>query len=288
MNRQLKISKKITNRESLATEQYLQDIAQIPLLTLDEELALSQKIKSGDKAAFEKLVKANLRFVVSVAKQYEGRGLSLQDLINEGNIGLLKAAERFDETRGFRFISYAVWWIRQAILQALNETGRIVRLPSNKANLVRKVGRIKDQIFMETEYEPSAEDIAEALNLSTDEIETALVLAGDFHDSLDKPIRDDDDTTSTFADMLPSNNISPADYVDREYQSEKIIAILKRELREREYIVLTSVFGFNGSEQVAIDTVAKQLGLTIERARQIKEKAIQHLRSPRIRKKIIA
>lgn len=275
--RQLKITKSITNRESQSLEKYLQEIGKVDLLTAEEEVALAKKIKEGDKAALERLTKANLRFVVSVAKQYQNQGLSLSDLINEGNLGLIKAAQRFDETRGFKFISYAVWWIRQSILQALAEQSRIVRLPLNKVGSLNKINRAFAELEQEYEREPSTEEIAKLLEITVDEIETTLGVAAR-HVSMDAPFVEGED--NSLLDVLENDN-TPGTDKSLEY-SESLRGEIERSLNtltSRQSSVIKLYFGIGIEHPLSLEDIGDQFGLTRERVRQIKDKAINKLRS---------
>ena len=272
--RQLKITKSITNRESASLDKYLQEIGHEDLISVEEEVELAQRIKRGDRAALEKLTKANLRFVVSVAKQYQNQGLSLPDLINEGNLGLIKAAEKFDETRGFKFISYAVWWIRQSILQAIAEQSRIVRLPLNQVGSVNKINRMLNKFEQENERYPSIEEIADRIDLSVDKIADALKFNGR-HVSVDAPFIDGED--NSLLDVLPNNDAIMADYLlIQESLREEISRALKT-LNDRERNIVEAFFGINQSE-MTLEEIGDKYGLTRERVRQIKEKAIRRLR----------
>lgn len=273
--RQLKITKSITNRESQSLDKYLQEIGHEELISVDEEVELAQKIRNGDKKALEKLTKANLRFVVSVAKQYQNQGLSLPDLINEGNLGLIKAAKKFDETRGFKFISYAVWWIRQSILQALAEQSRLVRLPLNQVGSVNKVSRAFNKFEQENERRPSIEEIAAEIDLPQDKIAEAIKV-GNRQISVDAPFSDSDD--NSLLDILPNTSIPNADKVlDIESLKEEVNRALST-LNERERDILKDFFGLNGTE-LTLEEIGHKYGLTRERVRQIKEKAIRRLRN---------
>lgn len=275
--RQLKITKSITNRESQSLEKYLQEIGKVDLLTPEEEVELAKRIKQNDQAALEKLTKANLRFVVSVAKQYQNQGLSLSDLINEGNLGLIKAAQRFDETRGFKFISYAVWWIRQSILQALAEQSRIVRLPLNKVGSLNKINKAFSELEQEYEREPTPEELAGQLEITTDEVETTLGVAAR-HISMDAPFVDGED--NSLLDVL-ENTTTPATDAQLEY-----LESLRREidrslgtLTDRQADVIRLYFGLNVDHPMSLEDIGDKFGLTRERVRQIKDKAINKLRS---------
>ncbi len=275
--RQLKITKSITNRESQSLEKYLQEIGKVDLLTPEEEVDLAKKIKQGDQEALERLTKANLRFVVSVAKQYQNQGLSLSDLINEGNLGLIKAAQRFDETRGFKFISYAVWWIRQSILQALAEQSRIVRLPLNKVGSLNKINRAFSELEQEFEREPSSEELAEVLEIPTDEVETTLGVAAR-HVSMDAPFVDGED--NSLLDVL-ENGSTPKTDSQLEY-NESLRKEIERSLNtltERQCDVIKLYFGIGVEHPMSLEDIGEKFGLTRERVRQIKDKAINKLRS---------
>jgi len=275
--RQLKITKSITNRESQSLEKYLQEIGKVDLLTPEEEVDLAKKIKAGDQEALEKLTKANLRFVVSVAKQYQNQGLSLSDLINEGNLGLIKAAQRFDETRGFKFISYAVWWIRQSILQALAEQSRIVRLPLNKVGSLNKINRAFSELEQEFEREPSSDELAELLEISSDEVETTLGVAAR-HVSMDAPFVDGED--NSLLDVL-ENSGTPGTDTKLEY-AESLRREIERSLNtltERQCDVIKLYFGIGIEHPMSLEDIGERFGLTRERVRQIKDKAINKLRS---------
>ena len=273
--RQLKITKSITNRESASLDKYLQEISHEDMISVEEEVELAQRIKKGDKKALEKLAKANLRFVVSVAKQYQNQGLSLPDLINEGNVGLIKAAEKFDETRGFKFISYAVWWIRQSILQAIAEQSRIVRLPLNQVGSVNKINRILNQFEQENERRPSLEEIADQIDLPEDKIADAMKVTGK-HVSVDAPFVDGEE--NSLLDVLPNVDAPMADKeLVMESLREEVSRLLKT-LNERERNVIEAFYGINQRE-MTLDEIGDKYGLTRERVRQIKEKAIRHLRN---------
>ena len=272
--RQLKITKSITNRESDSLDKYLQEIGHEELISVEEEVELAQRIKKGDRKALEKLTKANLRFVVSVAKKYQNQGLSLQDLINEGNVGLIKAAEKFDETRGFKFISYAVWWIRQSILQAIAEQSRIVRLPLNQVGSVNKINKILSKFEQENERRPSINEIAEKTDLPEDKIEDAIKVTGR-HISVDAPFVDGED--NSLLDLL-ANTDTPT--VDNELVKESLRAEIADALQylKRERNVIEAFFGINQME-MTLEEIGDKYGLTRERVRQIKEKAIRRLRN---------
>lgn len=275
--RQLKITKSITNRESQSLEKYLQEIGKVDLLTPEEEVELAKRIKQGDQIALEKLTKANLRFVVSVAKQYQNQGLSLSDLINEGNLGLIKAAQRFDETRGFKFISYAVWWIRQSILQALAEQSRIVRLPLNKVGSLNKINKAFSELEQEFEREPSPEELAEMLEIPTEEVETTLGVAAR-HVSMDAPFVEGED--NSLLDVLENSATPNTD------QALEYLESLRREidrslgtLTDRQCDVIKLYFGIGVEHPMSLEDIGEKFGLTRERVRQIKDKAINKLRS---------
>ena len=275
--RQLKITKSITNRESQSLEKYLQEIGKVDLLTPEEEVELAKKIKQGDQASLEKLTKANLRFVVSVAKQYQNQGLSLSDLINEGNLGLIKAAQRFDETRGFKFISYAVWWIRQSILQALAEQSRIVRLPLNKVGSLNKINNAFSELEQEFEREPSPEELAELLDIPTEEVETTLGVAAR-HVSMDAPFVEGED--NSLLDVL-ENNSTPNTDQELDY-NESLRREIERSLStltDRQCDVIKLYFGIGIEHPMSLEDIGEKFGLTRERVRQIKDKAINKLRS---------
>lgn len=273
--RQLKITKSITNRESESLDKYLQEIGKEELLSTDEEVELAQRIRKGDHKALERLTKANLRFVVSVAKQYQNQGLSLPDLINEGNLGLIKAAEKFDETRGFKFISYAVWWIRQSILQAIAEQSRIVRLPLNQVGAVNKINREANRFEQEHERRPSTEELAEKIDLPEEKIDDALHVSG-HHVSVDAPFVDGED--NSLLDVLVNDGAPMADrqLVLESLRAEIANALLT--LNDRERKVIEAFFGINQPE-MTLEEIGTKYGLTRERVRQIKEKAIRRLRS---------
>jgi len=275
--RQLKITKSITNRESQSLEKYLQEIGKVDLLTPEEEVTLAKEIKAGSQEALEKLTKANLRFVVSVAKQYQNQGLSLSDLINEGNLGLIKAAQRFDETRGFKFISYAVWWIRQSILQALAEQSRIVRLPLNKVGSLNKINRAFSELEQEYEREPSSDELAELLEIPPEEVETTLGVAAR-HVSMDAPFVDGED--NSLLDIL-ENTKTPGTDNKLEY-AESLRREIERSLNtltERQCDVIKLYFGIGVEHPMSLEDIGEKFGLTRERVRQIKDKAINKLRS---------
>ena len=272
--RQLKITKSITNRESQSLDKYLQEIGHEELLSVDEEVELAQKIRKGDRKALERLTKANLRFVVSVAKQYQNQGLSLPDLINEGNVGLIKAAEKFDETRGFKFISYAVWWIRQSILQAIAEQSRIVRLPLNQVGSVNKINKVLNKFEQENERRASIDEIAERVDLPEDKIADAMKINGR-HISMDAPFTEGED--GSLIDVMPnSDSPEPDNMLVMESLREEIKRALQT-LNERERTVIEAFFGIDQPEKT-LEEIGTEYGLTRERVRQIKEKAIRRLR----------
>jgi RNA polymerase primary sigma factor len=273
--RQLKITKSITNRESASFEKYLQDINKVPLLTIDEEVKLAQKIREGDQEALEKLVCANLRFVVSVAKQYQNQGLSLPDLIDEGNLGLIKAAEKFDETRGFKFISYAVWWIRQSILQALAEQSRIVRLPLNQVGSLSKINKAVQKFEQENERQPSAEELSEILGTPSEKIADTLRVSGR-HVSVDAPFEEGED--NGLLDVLPNEDSPAADHGLVDESLNKEIERALSTLTPRESEIVRCSFGI-GCQEMTLEEIGERFGLTRERVRQIREKAIRRLRS---------
>ncbi len=273
--RQLKIVKQITNRESQSIEKYLQEIGKEDLLTADQEVDLAQRIRQGDQEALERLTKANLRFVVSVAKQYQNQGLSLNDLINEGNLGLIKAALRFDETRGFKFISYAVWWIRQSILQGLAEHSRIVRLPANKVGALNKLKQTFAQLEQEFEREPTPEEVAEVMEISPDEVGD-YIKTGGRHISLDAPIGAEEEGTMMNI-MRDKDSKSPESGLISDSLKKEVKRILNA-LSPREAIILSHFFGLNGNDYLSFEEIGQKLNLSRERVRQLKEKAIKKLR----------
>src|SRR6478672_4164465 len=274
--RQLKITKSITNRESQSLEKYLQEIGRVDLITPEEEVQLAIRIKQGDQRALEKLVKSNLRFVVSVAKQYQHQGLSLSDLINEGNLGLIKAAQRFDETKGFKFISYAVWWIRQSILQALAEQGRLVRLPQNKIGTYNKANKAYIAFEQENEREPSTEELAEILDMSETEI-TNIFTSNTRHTSLDAPVHEAEDVA--MGDLLEGANDTDDDVMKDSLRNE--IRRILRSLSMREAEILSAYFGLEGDSGPTIEEIGEKYDLTKERIRQIEERAIKRLQKAR-------
>ena len=275
--RQLKITKSITNRESQSLEKYLQEIGKVELITPEEEVRLAALIRQGDQRALDRLTKANLRFVVSVAKQYQNQGLSLPDLINEGNLGLIKAAQRFDETRGFKFISYAVWWIRQSILQALAEQSRIVRLPLNKVGLTNRIQKAFSSLEQQFEREPSAEELAEMLEMDLDEVSATLGISSR-HVSMDTPLSEGED--NTLLDVLENPNAEKTDEAldHRESLRTEIDRSLKA-LTERQKEVICYFFGIGVDHPMSLEDIGEKFNLTRERVRQIKDKAITKLRT---------
>ena len=274
--RQLKITKSITNRESASLDKYLQEIGREELVSPEEEVELAQRIRKGDQEALEKLTRANLRFVVSVAKQYQNQGLSLPDLINEGNLGLIKAAEKFDETRGFKFISYAVWWIRQSILQALAEQSRIVRLPLNQVGSLNKINKALGKFEQENERQPSTEELSEMIDIPKDKIADTLRVSGR-HVSVDAPFVEGED--NSLLDVLPNDDSPSADKgLNNESLSTEIERALQR-LTPREREIIKSFFGI-GCQEMTLEEIGERLDLTRERVRQIKEKAIRKLKKP--------
>ncbi len=275
--RQLKITKSITNRESQSLEKYLQEIGKVDLITPEEEVKLAMRIREGDQCALDRLIKANLRFVVSVAKQYQNQGLTLPDLINEGNLGLIKAALRFDETRGFKFISYAVWWIRQSILQSLAEQSRIVRLPLNKVGLTNRISKAYQQLEQEFEREPTPQELADILEIGIEEV-TATMSAGFRHVSMDMPLSDGED--GTLLDLMENPNAERTD--EKLVHHESLRTEIERSLRtltERQKDVVCFFFGIGVDHPLSLEDIGERFHLTRERVRQIKDKAITKLRS---------
>lgn len=273
--RQLKISKSITNRESASLDKYLQEIGREDLISVEEEVELAQAIKRGDRRALEKLTRANLRFVVSVAKQYQNQGLSLPDLINEGNLGLIKAAEKFDETRGFKFISYAVWWIRQSILQALAEQSRIVRLPLNQVGTLNKIIKAQQKFEQENERRPSSAELAKELDIAEDKIADTMKVSGR-HISVDAPFVEGED--NSLLDVLVNEDTPNT---DKSLINESLSVEIERALStltEREAEIVKLFFGIAGCQEMTLEEIGDKFGLTRERVRQIKEKAIRRLR----------
>jgi RNA polymerase primary sigma factor len=275
--RQLKIVKQVTNRETASLDKYLLEIGRVELISAEEEVELARKIRDGDKAALEKLTKANLRFVVSVSKQYQNQGLSLPDLINEGNVGLIKAAERFDETRGFKFISYAVWWIRQSILQALAEQARIVRLPLNKIGTINKIKKAFSELEQRYERPPSAEELAEHLDCSVADVRQSLNNSGR-HVSMDAPLVEGDESSSSMYDVLPNDSLpGPENELVKESLRKDIDRSLMT-LTSRESEIVKMYYGLNGKYPLTLEEIGDKFDLTRERVRQIKEKAIRRLK----------
>lgn len=275
--RQLKITKQVTNRETASLDKYLQEIGRVELISADEEVELARRIREGDRTALERLTKANLRFVVSVSKQYQNQGLALPDLINEGNLGLIKAAERFDETRGFKFISYAVWWIRQSILQALAEQARIVRLPLNKIGTINKINKAFSELEQKFERPPSAEELAEFLECTADEIKQSLANNGR-HVSMDAPLVEGDESSSSMYDILVNDSLPGP-------EKELVVESLRKDidrslstLTSRESDVVRLYYGLNGKHPMTLEEIGERFDLTRERVRQIKEKAIRRLK----------
>ena len=276
--RQLRIIKQITNREAPSLDKYLLEIGKIQLLSSDEEIFLSQQIKTGSQSALETLVKSNLRFVISVAKQYQNQGLLLSDLINEGNLGLIKAAKRFDSTKGFKFISYAVWWIRQAILQSLAEQARMVKLPQNKVDTISKINRTFTRLEQEYQREPTADEIADILEMNVLLVDQSLHSSG-FHLSLDAPLYDDEENENSQYDLY-TNEFTPSPDNDLLETSLKIeIKRLLCKLDSREAAILSSFYGLNGKQALALDDISCAFGLTRERVRQIKDNSIRKLKN---------
>jgi RNA polymerase primary sigma factor len=274
--RQLKITKSITNRESQSLDKYLQDIGKEELITAEEEVILAQKIRAGDQRSLEKLTRANLRFVVSVAKQYQNQGLTLPDLINEGNLGLIKAAQKFDETRGFKFISYAVWWIRQSILQALAEQARIVRLPLNQVGSLNKINKAFSRLEQEFERQPSAEELAEALEVPEDKIKESLSVSGR-HVSMDAPLSSAEDG-GTLMDVMANPDSPKADHALMAESLQKEIERSLSTLTDKEREIIRLFFGIGMNHGLTLEEIGAKFNLTRERVRQIKEKAIRRLR----------
>ena len=275
--RQPKITKSITNRESQSLEKYLQEIGKVELITPEEEVKLAIRIKQGDQKALERLTKANLRFVVSVAKQYQNQGLSLPDLINEGNLGLIKAAQRFDETRGFKFISYAVWWIRQSILQSLAEQSRIVRLPLNKVGLTNRINKAFSQLEQEFEREPSAEELADILEIDIEEVNSSLGISAR-HLSMDSPLMEGEE--NTLIDVLENHNAAATDEeLDHNQSLQTEITRSLKTLTERQQEVIRFFFGIGVDHPLSLEDIGDRFNLTRERVRQIKDKAISKLKT---------
>lgn len=282
--RQLKITKQITNRDTPAFERYLQEIGKLDMITSEEEIEMARRIKEGDKGALDKLVKANLRFVVSVAKQYQSQGLSLQDLVNEGNLGLIKAAQRFDETRGFKFISYAVWWIRQSILHALAVQGRMIRLPLNKIGNLQKINSAKISLEQVFQREPTDEEISAMIEMSPEEIKS-LVRSSQRKMSIDKPIGNDSDD-GTVEDLLRNDDVTPP---DDELMKESLTQEINRTLRvlnKREAEIIKMYYGLNGYYAHSLEEIGEIYGLTRERVRQVKESCLRRLKQSTRHKKL--
>ncbi|HEX2868115.1 MAG TPA: sigma-70 family RNA polymerase sigma factor [Ignavibacteriales bacterium] len=273
----MKITKQFTNRESQSLDKYLQEIGKVELLTADQEIELARRIRNGDQAALETLTKANLRFVVSVAKQYQNQGLSLGDLINEGNLGLIKAAKRFDETKGFKFISYAVWWIRQSILQAIGEHSRIVRLPLNRVGVLNKIGKAYNSLEQEYERQPSADELAKELDMDVSEVTYALEIAGR-HVSMDAPFSQGEDNSNNLLDVIPNEQEAAPDTTLMSESLKSEIESALSTLTEREAIVIRYYFGLDTENSLTLEELGEKLNLTRERVRQIKEKALRRLR----------
>ncbi len=274
----MKITKQFTNRESKSLDQYLQEIGKVELLTPEDEIELAIRIKKGDQKAKEKLVKANLRFVVSVAKQFQNQGLSLGDLINEGNIGLIKAAERFDETRGFKFISYAVWWVRQSIMQAIADQSRVVRLPLNRVGNLTKISKAYRDLEQEFERKPTTEELAKMLDMSSDEVAYALQIAGR-QVSMDAPLKEGDDGKNSLVDILPNNEMPNPDQKLMIESLKKEVANVLSTLTEREREVIKLYFGIDSDHSATLEEIGERFNLTRERVRQIKEKALRNLKA---------
>ena len=283
--KQIVISKSITNRDNAILERYLRDISQESLLTPEEEVELAQRIRAGDEEAASRLIKANLRFVVSVAKQYQNRGVSLQDLINEGNLGLIKAAHRFDETRGFKFISFAVAWIRQAIMQAVSEQSRIVRLPMNKVNAWTKIRNTAAALEQELKRQPSIDEIASRLDYKADVIDS-LLGAGARHVSLDEPIDDDGDSTMIDFYLNDDDGNSTDSSVERQYAENAIKQSMENTLTERERRVISMYFGIGVSREYSLEEIALSLDMSRERTRQLRDKALRKLREQKVLQQI--
>jgi RNA polymerase primary sigma factor len=274
--RQLKITKQVTNRETASLDKYLQEIGRVDLITAEEEVELAKRIKAGDQIALEKLTKANLRFVVSVSKQYQNQGLSLPDLINEGNLGLIKAAQRFDETRGFKFISYAVWWIRQSILQALAEQSRIVRLPLNKIGSINKINKAFAKLEQEFERPPTPAELAEVLEMTLDEVKQSMRNSGR-HVSMDAPLTTNEDG-GTLMDVMANNDAPKTDHVLMAESLQKEIERSLSTLTDKEREIIRLFFGIGMNHGLTLEEIGAKFNLTRERVRQIKEKAIRRLR----------
>jgi RNA polymerase primary sigma factor len=274
--RQLKITKQVTNRETASLDKYLQEIGRVDLITAEEEVELAKRIKEGDHSALERLVKANLRFVVSVSKQYQNQGLTLPDLINEGNLGLIKAAQRFDETRGFKFISYAVWWIRQSILQALAEQSRIVRLPLDKIGSINKINRAFSDLEQKYGRPPTPEEIAESLDITIEEVKQSIKNSGR-HLSMDAPLKDSEDSNNMYEVMSSDSSPKPDKILMNESLRKEIERSLST-LTPREADVIRLYFGLSGKHPMTLEEIGEKIDLTRERVRQIKEKSIRRLK----------
>lgn len=275
--RQLKITKQITNREAESLDKYLQEISRFELITPEEEVELARRVREGDQVALNKLTKANLRFVISVSKQYQNQGLSLPDLINEGNLGLIKAAQRFDETRGFKFISYAVWWIRQSILQAIAEHARIVRLPLNKIGGINKVNRAFSKLEQEFERNPSDEELADELEIDVKEVQRSMKISSR-HMSMDAPLSKDDETSNNMYEVFESNDVSrPDDDINKESLKDEIERSLST-LSPREAEVIKLYYGIDQRYPLTLEEIGEKFDLTRERVRQVKEKALRKLK----------
>ena len=276
--RQLKITKQVTNRETASLDKYLQEIGRVDLITAEEEIELARKIKQGDSQALDRLTKANLRFVVSVSKQYQNQGLALPDLINEGNLGLIKAAQRFDETRGFKFISYAVWWIRQSILQALAEQARIVRLPLNKIGIINKVNKAFSELEQELGRTPTIDELADALEISDADVKQSIANSGR-HVSMDAPLKDGDEGSSSLYDILQNteNNNPERELILESLRGEIVRSLNTLKLREADVIRL--YYGLDGTAPMTLAEIGQRFDLTRERVRQIKEKGIRKLKN---------
>ncbi|NOT37953.1 MAG: RNA polymerase sigma factor RpoD/SigA [Saprospiraceae bacterium] len=274
--RQLKISQKITSRESEGLEKYLLEVGRIPMLTPEEEVSLAKKIKTGDEIALKTMVNGNLRFVVSVAKQYQNNGLSLNDLINEGNVGLLKAAKRFDETKGFKFITYAVWWIRQSILQAIVENSRMIRLPYNKVNSITQINNLQQKFLQEFEREPSVSELAELMEMTEEEM-TGILGSNARHSSLDEPINADDPDMAKLEILIDENQETPETFLMDESVKHEIKYALNH-LSPVERTIVKMIFGVDGAKAESIDVIASTIGISGERTRQLKEHAFRRLR----------
>ncbi|MEZ4884638.1 MAG: RNA polymerase sigma factor RpoD/SigA [Chitinophagales bacterium] len=274
--RQLKIQHQITNRDSLALEKYLQDISKLELLTPEREVELAKRIKMGEAGALEELTRANLRFVVSVAKQYQNQGLQLSDLINEGNLGLIKAAKRFDETKGFKFISYAVWWIRQSILQSLVEQSRMIRLPLNKVDAYQKMNKVLVKFLQENERQPTSRELADLTGLSVKDVNELLQIQNR-HVSIDAPMEEDDDSKAMVDSLQADNEEMPSNKLMSESLENEVRDVLAI-LSKRESDIIAYFYGLNGRPALSLEDIADRCGLTRERVRQIKERAIRRLR----------